>query len=256
MSSTAMHDDEYATIAEMEGRHWWYRSLHEQVLSVIENNFNNKGISIIDAGCGTGGLMDFLIRKGYRNVKGFDISEIAVRFCHNKGLNVFIGNLDEIGSYFAPHEADVVISNDTFYFLDDEGQRKATDTIYNLLAKNGLLILNIPSLEAFRGIHDIRVGINRRFNRKNTWKLLDVNKYALVKESYWPFVLSPAIWLTRYAQRLKMKFNKTAPVNSDLKNGNRLAGNLFAGLIHLENRLLKRKPFGSSLFLVARVKHS
>ncbi len=256
MANTVMHNDEYLTIADVEEKHWWYRSLHELVLLVIDKNFESKEISIIDAGCGTGGLMAFLKKKGYKNVKGFDISEIAVDLCHSKGLDVFVGDLNKISGYFAHDSADVIVSNDTFYFMDESGQRRATDAVYTLLKKNGVFILNLPSLKAFSGIHDLRVGINRRFNRNNIWKLFDRDKFILIKQTYWPFLLSPAIWLVRSMQRIRLKFNSSVVVSSDVKSENKITNALLFYLTGLENSILVRKPFGSSLFLVARAKHA
>lgn len=249
-----MPPDEYYTIANLEDTHWWYRSLHNLVLSAIMKNFNNKNITIVDAGCGAGGLMMFLKSKGYENVKGFDISEVALKLCAERGLDVFKGDLKEIANYYPIHSADVIISNDTFYFLNESEQRKATDSIFNLLKGNGLFILNIPSLHAFRGIHDLHVGINRRFNGKNVWKLLDRNKFDLVKKLYWPLVLSPFIWAVRFGQRMKLRLNTSVSVTSDVKMRSKVMNSMFLRLTNFENTYISRKPFGSSLFLAARVK--
>ena len=70
--------DEYDRMAEAEGKHWWYRSLHERVLRTIQKQFASRDIDILDAGCGTGGLLSYLRDNGFTNLQGFDISEFAV----------------------------------------------------------------------------------------------------------------------------------------------------------------------------------
>lgn len=249
-----MHEDEYLNISANERQHWWYRSLHQLVLSQIEKYSGGKELSIIDAGCGTGGLMLFLQDKGYKNVKGFDVSETAVRICLKKGLDVFKGNLDSVTEYFKEQSADIVISNDIFYFFSLSQQRNITDAIHVLLKNNGLLIVNIPALKAFRGIHDLRVGIKERLSEKNISKIFDDWKYDQVEKIYWPFLLSPFIGLSRYIQRLKIRFNKKVDVESDVRNEGRILNRLLCSITNLENRTMKRKPFGSSLLLVLKKK--
>jgi len=46
---------EYERMADVEMDHWWYQTLHSQVLNILEAVFPTKNISILDAGCGTGG---------------------------------------------------------------------------------------------------------------------------------------------------------------------------------------------------------
>lgn len=249
-----MHEAEYLNISNNEKQHWWYRSLHQLVLANIKKYFNRKELSIIDAGCGTGGLISFLRERGYKDIKGFDISETAVQICRNKGLDVFKGSLNSVTEYFDEQSADVLISNDTFYFFTFEDQREITDAVSRLLRKDGLLIINIPALKAFRGIHDIRVGISERLSDKDIPKIYDKAKYNRVEKIYWPFFLSPVIWLTRYIQRMKIKTLKRVSVESDVKDEGGILNSVLYSMTNLENNLLRRKPFGSSLLLVLKKK--
>jgi hypothetical protein len=112
----------------------------------------------------------------------------------------------------------------------------------------------MPSLGAFRGIHDRQVGINRRFERRDILKVFDPLKYVVITEKCWPFILSPVIWLARYIQRMKMKLNSNSVIASDVRNEGRLINSILFALTNSENNLLSRKPFGSSLFLAMRKK--
>ncbi|MDP1726474.1 MAG: class I SAM-dependent methyltransferase [Bacteroidota bacterium] len=249
-----MVKEEYYRMADTEKEHWWYRSLHFLVLSHIKKYFNERNIKIIDAGCGTGGLITFMKKQGYINIDGFDASDIAVQICNKQNIAAFKGDLRNISKYYMDNHADVVISNDTFYFLDMEDQRNLTDEVNNVLRKDGLLITNIPSLQAFRGIHDVQVGIKKRFDKKDIWKIFDRNKYSLVTEMYWPFVLSPPIWFARFMQRTKMKMNPDTVIKSDLSKQNKFINSILFYITNFENNMLSRKPFGSSLFLVMKKK--
>ncbi len=249
-----MVKDEFYRMADTEKEHWWYRSLHFLVLCHIKKYFHDRNIKIIDAGCGTGGLITFMKNQGYKNIDGFDASDIAVQICNKRNIAAFQGDLRDISKYYMDNHADAVISNDTLYFLDREEQRNLTDNISNLLKKDGLLITNIPSLPAFRGIHDVQVGIKKRIERKDIWKIFDQNKYTMLTQMYWPFVLSPPIWFARFIQRTKMRINPDTIIKSDLSNQGKWINSILFYITNMENTMLSRKPFGSSLFLVMKKK--
>lgn len=247
-----MLTEEYYKMAEAENEHWWYRSLHHLVFSQIKKHFNTREIRIIDAGCGTGGLIGFMLKQGYRHIEGFDISDTAVRICTERNIPAFKGDIKKISEYYKHHHTDVIVSNDTFYYLDREEQKKLADDMNDILTTNGLLITNMPSLKAFSGIHDLSVGISKRFERTDVIKIFDPEKYEFIKVMYWPFVLSPFIWMNRYRQRLKIRSNATAEVKSDVKKISRPVNELLYSITKTENQILNKKPFGSSLFLVMK----
>jgi len=150
---------EYTRMAEVESTLWWYQALHHLVLAAIRAHAAAADPQILDAGCGTGGLMQFLRAHGLRHLLGFDVAEHAVAWCRKRDLDVRQGNLLDIGTLHAERSADVIISNDTLYFLDRDQQASVVRQCEAILRPGGLLILNVPALRAFAGIHDISVGI-------------------------------------------------------------------------------------------------
>jgi ubiquinone/menaquinone biosynthesis C-methylase UbiE len=56
-----MEKSEYQQMYELENNYWWYRTLHSLVEKiVIKQNYPQKDISILDAGCGTGKMLELL----------------------------------------------------------------------------------------------------------------------------------------------------------------------------------------------------
>jgi SAM-dependent methyltransferase len=246
-----MNEDEYYRIAELETTHWWYRALHKKVLDIIENHFKDKTIEIIDAGCGTGGMIKLLYNNNYRNIKGFDISDTAVRICNSNKFEVFKGRLENIKEYFDNNSADAVICNDSLYFLGMQEQKRFADDVRNILRDNGIMIINMPALKAFRGIHDIKVGIRKRFSSKLLWSIFDKNYFSLINMSYWPFLISPFIFMSRFRQRLFLK-NNNVRIKSDLRRHSALINKVCYKITGIENRIIKSTPWGSSLFFVMK----
>ncbi|OGP76000.1 MAG: hypothetical protein A2W09_06695 [Deltaproteobacteria bacterium RBG_16_50_11] len=246
--------DEYEKMAKVEEALWWYRTLHQLVLDAIRRYRPGRDIAILDAGCGTGGLMHFLRSCGYWNLKGVDLSNVAVEWCHRRNLDVQQGNLTDFAGLYAEESADVIVSNDTLYFFQEREQENVVGQFQRVLKPGGLLILNLPALNAFRGIHDISVGIKVRFSKADTRRLLKEGLFDVVRELYWPFLLSPVIYAVRLSQRIKMRWNPHFQIRSDINLPPERLNRIFLELSLFENRMLTRRPFGSSLLLMGRKK--
>ena len=70
---------------EIETDHWWFRSLHELVISSLKNQYPDS-LSILDAGCGTGRLMVQMQNLG--KITGFDFRETALSYCQKDSLKM------------------------------------------------------------------------------------------------------------------------------------------------------------------------
>lgn len=244
--------DEYEKMARVEQEHWWYRALHHLVLDSILKNTSRTDIPILDAGCGTGGLMLFLRQKGYTRVKGFDLSPHAVEICRGRGLDVEQCDLRNMAARYPRTSANIIISNDTLCSLNGEERSSFMGQCFEVLRPGGLLFLNLPALEAFRGIHDLSVGIQHRFSRAALPSLIDPTMFHMIRVLYWPFLLSPVIYCVRLWQRMKMKLTRDYEVCSDIDLPHSWVNRVLEGLTRFENRRLPAKPFGSSLYLVLK----
>ncbi len=245
--------EEYIRMAAVEEELWWYKSLHALVYQTISKHFTEKTIKIVDAGCGTGGLMKYLQRYYHNNnLQGLDISPYAVEICHKSQLNVILEDIRNISNHFLPNTVDVIVSNDTFYFLSEAERKAILNDFYGLLRPNGLAIINLPALSVFSGIHDISVGINHRFSSRDISQMVDPTQFKLIKASYWPFLLSPIILVTRCLQRFKLRMNKNTRIISDINLPPNGINQLLLKLTQTENTYMNYKPFGSSLFLVIK----
>ena len=247
--------DEYRLMALAEGFHWWYKTLHMKCLEVLNLNCIGSEIKILDAGCGTGGLMAFLKDCGYLDIEGFDLSETGVSYCLSRGLHVWQQDLNALNVDFNGKYYDAIFSCDTLCYLSEEESRIFFDNCHNMLNIGGLLVVNIPALQAFSGIHDIAVGIRQRLVRKEMLNLFDSNKYKVVQNEYWPFILSPLVYVVRLFQRVRLKTRRVSKIQSDVKSPTKWINWLFFILCRFEQKYIASiAPFGSSIFLVLRKK--
>ncbi|WP_127717869.1 bifunctional 2-polyprenyl-6-hydroxyphenol methylase/3-demethylubiquinol 3-O-methyltransferase UbiG [Halobacteriovorax sp. HLS] len=241
---------EYEKMANVEKSLWWYRNLHELVNERIENHFQSKSLNIIDAGCGTGGLSIFLKDKGYENIQGFDLSKDAIAHCKKMNLDCFEEDLRNIHLHYKSNSADVIISNDVLYFFSEKENIDILNKIYKILKPGGIFIANLPALDCFKGSHDILVGNqNNRFSKDKVYSILDQSSFSKVDFKYWPFLLSPLIYIIRLKQRIELKLRPDKPLNSDIDLPTNFINNLLYRIVKLE-RLLGLSFFGSSLLTI------
>lgn len=246
---------EYQSMFDVEQKLWWYQILHGKVLYQIKKHFkNDKQIRILDAACGTGGLLSFLRDHGYQSLTGFDYSVHAIDFSRERNLDVSFGDLKNVGVFRDEETFDVICCNDALYFLSDEEIVDAMRVFKKKLRPNGLLIINIHAFEAFSGTHDVAVGSSRRFVRADFVRYAQAAGLHIIDNTYWPFFLSLPIWMVRKWQRYQMRSGKldTAELKSDVTYPGDFINGMLKTVTDMEGVFLPNAPFGSSLFLVLK----
>ncbi|WP_031528270.1 class I SAM-dependent methyltransferase [Dyadobacter crusticola] len=249
---------EYQRMYEVEKQLWWYQILHGRVLSQIQKQFGqeNKSVEILDAACGTGGLLSFLRENGYHDLTGFDYSRHAIDFAGERKLNVSFGDLRNVHSFQPGETFDVICCNDALYFLSDEEIVNALQNFRSRLRVNGLVLINIHAFEAFSGIHDLAVGSQRRFTISDFEKYSKAAGLKIAHNTYWPFLLSLPILAVRQWQKyqIKSKAINVDEVDSDVKYPGDLINSILRTVTKTESALLGKAPFGSSLFMAMRAR--
>lgn len=243
-----MLTDEYRKMYEHEQTHWWYQGLHELVEHFVRARKSGEPLSMLDAGCGTGRMMEILGRHG--TVDGFDCSQEAVSYCRKRGLSrldvVDLGQwVPEACSY------DLVTCLDVICCLDDEQYIGSFHRLASAIRPGGVLLLNLPAFHCLRREHDLAVGSKRRFRRKEVEAELVRSGLTPIVSTYRLPLLFPLILSMKALSPLK----RARPVpESDLSHLPGWINELLLLFNRIENRMITsgfRLPFGSSLFVVA-----
>lgn len=242
---------EYEAMSATEENMWWYKALHSKVLASLKATKTKA--QILDAGCGTGGLIQKLNHVGFSNVNGFDYSADAVELAQEKKLLVVQGSILEPITIL---NNDVVISNDVLCQFSEEDIIIALKGLTAACKEGGILIMNNQAFNAFKGIHDLAVGAKIRFTLAYFQRLISKHNLPLeiVEHHYWSYLLSPIILSVRLWQRLQLSLNMVDlhTIHSDVAMPPKWLNTLFFSLCRLEDALPFRLPFGSSLFMVLR----
>lgn len=186
---------EYALMDVAEEGMWWYRAAHARVLDALRERPGAPG-PLLDAGCGTGGLLARLAREmPGRETIGLDYAEQAARRAAGKsGRPVTAGDANRLpfpdASFGAAISIDVICH---------AGVRPAIALaeLRRVLRPGGTLVLNLPAYEWLASAHDRRVHNARRFTRSGAARLLEAAGFAQVSGRYWNGLLLPLMILQR-----------------------------------------------------------
>lgn len=253
-ASTGMLESEYLRMARVEADMWWYTSLHADLLDMIRRHFgDDRNIRILDAGCGTGGFLRFLRQHGYTRSTGLDLSPLAVDFCRQHGLEVQQGSIADLAALTRAGSADLIVTLDVLCSLPNEQQRiEFLQAASRLLNKGGLLIVQTPAFRCLGGIHDLAVGVNKRYTRGEMHGLLQRAGLSACSLRYRLFLLAPLVFLARSLQRLQLRFRSNMTIESDVRKPPAVVNALLFHLQRMEDRWLPFRPFGASLQILVK----
>jgi SAM-dependent methyltransferase len=230
---------------------WWFAAAHANLLALYRDCASATGTAsasaVLDAGCGTGGLLAKLGRQfPHNDVIGLDAdAPAAIRAQAKSGRPVCAGSVNALpfadGIFAAIFSADVLCHR-----YVDEGAALAE--FRRCLAPHGVLVLNLPAYHWMLSRHDTAVYNVRRYTRHTIARALYRAGFRLVFASYWNALLFPLMVVSRKLLPVLRERNSDvtlypAPVEATCRM-----------VTNLERALLRqgvRFPFGGSVLAVA-----
>ena len=241
---------EYQTMYAVEDEHWWYAGLRKLVLACIEKySFDSSSPALLDAGCGTGGMLAACTAY---NAFGLDISDEALKFCRMRNLrNLRQGSVCSLP--FSENSFDIIISLDVLYHLDVADDFEALKEFYRVMARKGILLLNLPAYNFLKSSHDEKIHTRQRYTLRKVRDNVERAGFVIERITYRNALLFPVAAIVRLIKKI-LPANPTEK-GSDLKPLPAPINALLTGIILLENRLISHGvnfPFGLSVFCIAR----
>jgi SAM-dependent methyltransferase len=239
-----MERREYEKLAAAEERMWWFRGLHAALIDALTEAAPAPLGTILDAGCGTGGLLARLRQALPRaRLVGLDLDAAAAAVARGKsGCAVCVGSIDRLP--VREGALDAVLSADVLCHRGVDAAAGLAE-MRRCLRAGGVLVLNLPAYAWLYSAHDAAVDNVRRFGRAELERLLAAAGFAAVRTSYWNSFLFPLMVLRR----------KLWPRGgSDVGLLPAPLERLFAEIMALEFRLRRAGlalPFGGSILAVA-----
>jgi len=179
----------------VEETHWWYQALQRLILESLERELPDwREKEILDAGCGTGAILQRLGNPN-KNV-GVDLAPEAISLCRRRGLNN-VRQADIMALPFGDASFDAVICASVLYHQWVQDPGGALRELHRVLRPGGLLLVNVPAFQFLHSPHDEAVMTARRFTRNEVRLLLHANGFAIRQLTYWTTLLFPLAVLAR-----------------------------------------------------------
>jgi SAM-dependent methyltransferase len=240
-----MNPAEYRSMFDVEDRHWWYVAVRREVEAWLDRGRRSSGpLRILDAGCGTGGLLANLRTEAWK--VGVEISTEGIRLARRRGIRLVRSSVSALP--FADDSFDAVVSIDVLCHSGVE-ERQAVEEAARVLRPGGLLIVQVPAFESLRGGHDAAVWTKRRYRRGEVARLLSGGGLSLRQSSYRNALLFPLAAAVRLAGRRRHMPREGA--RSDVRPVPRVVNGFFSGVLAVERLFRRGFPFGLSVFGVA-----
>jgi SAM-dependent methyltransferase len=228
-------------MSHFEDFYWW----HVGRRYIVREQLRNLGIahqSILNIGCGTGGLVEVLEQFG--EVFNADISKEALEFCREKGIK----NLSQVTDgklKFPDHCFDVIVATDVLEHIDEE--ESALKEWRRVLKPSGTLLLTVPAYQWLWSAHDDALCHKRRYTAAGLHMRMHRAQFKVSKRSYCIVFSFPLI----VAYRLYASIAKRSEAESSYVVLPSIINSLFVFLLYLEARLTRyiNFPFGTSILM-------
>jgi len=189
---------EYAKLDQAEDRMWWFAAAHANLL-ILYRRLGERPLPpkpILDAGCGTGGLLAKITAEfPGRYAVGLEADRAAcARAAEKSGHPVCNGSVNELP--FAEEAFAAIFSADVLCHRNVD-ERAALAQFRRCLTHGGRLVLNLPAYRWMLSRHDAAVHNVRRYTRREVARLLVAARFRVVYLSYWNTLLFPLMVITR-----------------------------------------------------------
>lgn len=227
---------------------WWFAALHANLLLLCRHFVPGAAPhSLLDAGCGTGGLLArFATVMPQHTLIGLDADGFACeRAAAKSGCPVCAGSVNALP--FADGTFDAIVSADVLCHGGVD-ETAALAEFHRVLRERGVLILNLPAYDWLMSAHDRAVANVRRYDRRRIARLLAAAGFRVLLATHWNTILFPVMGLTRKLSR------PGAGATSDVKTYPPAIEALCRVATGFEHALLRRGwrlPFGGSVLAVA-----
>lgn len=234
---------------DLQSKHWWF-VVRQKIVEDLLHKFlalNDNPPKVLDFGCSSGGLVQYLQKLNY-NAFGCDVSEEAIKTGRQKNI-ANLTSLKENHLNFRSEFFDGVLALDVLEHLEDESW--AINEIQRVLAPGGVAVIMVP---AFRFLWGIQDEVAHHFRRYTMAQLLErvsqAKRLTVLRKTYFNSLLFFPI----VAVRLLTRWLKIRNRESDFEINNKLTNSVFSWIFKLERRLLNNVdlPFGVSILLVLR----
>ena len=206
-----MEQVEYLVMAAVEGNHWWYGGMRAISASMLDIAYaGRRDLQILDAGCGSGGNMQFLQRYG--SVVGIDLAAEALALGKPK-VGGRLARASVLAIPCADASFDLITSFEVLYHRAVPDDQQALREARRALKPGGRLLIRLPAYQFLLRQHDSKVHTLRRYTAGQVRALLQTSGYIIERCTYLNTLLFPLAVAQKLAESI---LPNRAPERSNL----------------------------------------
>ena len=245
----------YADYYRHENTHWWFRWRFDLITGIVRALRDDAAgeLQILDAGCGTGQMLQHLERYG--RAIGIDTAKEAIHYAATRGVDrLVLASVDCLP--FADATFDCVLSLDVIEHVADDAAM--VRSLYDAVKPGGHLIVTVPAFKSLWSSHDEVNWHKRRYTASELRRLVAETGLEIERLTYCNTALFAPIFVARKIKNLRERLSRrhamARPEISDLSELPRPVNEALYRLLQAETRLMRRTnlPVGVSLLAVAR----
>ena len=255
-----MRTEDYEYLYRLEEEFWWFAGMREITAALLDPLLLSPGCggdrAILDAGCGTGGNLEWLARyAGNGRVVGIDLVSTALEFCRKRS-HERLAQASATDLPFADESFDLVTSFDVLVQIPDRGaDERAISEMFRVLKPGGIAFARGAAYEWMKSGHDRALGTARRYGLDELREKLNRAGFEVLRGTYANSLLLPFAAI----RRLLLKPLGLADEGSDVKplpRNLQWLNRIFTGALLWEAKRLRdpkaRLPVGLSVICVAQ----
>ncbi|MCC2668215.1 MAG: type 11 methyltransferase [Armatimonadetes bacterium] len=243
-----MNPEEYARMHALEDWYWWFVARRDAAARMLLDHAPpERPLRILDAGCGTGGMMDLYRTWPDPEVTGDDFSPDALRFSHGRGHHRLVGG-DLTLLPFRTGSFDVVSALDVIEHVEQDA--RAVSEIARVLRPGGILVATVPAYQFLWGPHDEALHHMRRYTAGQFNRVIHDSGLRVEKSTYLLTALFPLAAAARLLGRKRKPEDAAAALPKVPPAVNRALIGFQAAELQLAR--LAPLPFGLTVMAVAR----
>ncbi len=243
-----MQAEEYYRLYQAEERMWWFRGLRMFLGRLLPSD-SSQSLKALDIGCGTGGFLRYLSRRGFRAV-GLDYSPVALQYAARRDAASLIrGSANDLpfrGTF------DLVVCVNVLELENIDPQR-LVDRALMALKPGGHGLFVMSAHQWLLSEHDRAVNSVRRYNLRQLKQLFDKPGIGLLRATYLFMSVFPLLALRKLLNPMQLA-DDSQPAQSDVSTPHPLINEPLAAISWFEAQLLSvvSFPMGSSALILVK----
>lgn len=209
-----MQPEDYEYLYRLEENFWWFVGMREITAALLDPFLPPDARVILDAGCGTGGNLEWLARyAGDGRIVGVDLISDALGFSSKRNHELLV-QASATDLPFADESFDLITSFDVLVQIPGRGaDDQAMREMFRVLKSGGVAFVRGAAYEWMKSGHDRALGTERRYRLDELREKLKRAGFEILRETYANTLLFPAVAI----RRLLLKRLGLADEGSDVK---------------------------------------